>query len=368
MTLPIDGVKILDLTTQLPGPYCSMLLGDLGAEVIKLERPGGGDTARYFPRYFQSVNRNKKSCTLNLRAEAGVEIFMKLAAGADVIVEGFRPGVVSRLGVDYEAVRKMSGEVIYCSISSYGQDGPYRELPGYDINCQGAAGLLRAARPESLPPRNAEVWIGDMSSGMFAAMSILAALLAREKTGQGQYIDVSMMEGLLSWTAPHAGFEVKEGGEEPAYGVFETGDDRYITLGVSRGEPFWEKMWAALGFESPPEAEPDELRETVAAKLKDKPVEHWLKIFREADVPCGPVHSFDEVVNDPQVAHRQAMVELEHPVWGKYLHARYPAQFSHTPARIISAPPTPGEHTEEIVSGLGYSAKELKRLREEKVI
>jgi len=363
MILPMEDIRILDLTTQLPGPYCSMLLADLGAEVIKIERPGSGDPARYFPKYFQSVNRNKKSCTLNLRGDAGREILLKMAADADVVMEGFRPGVVARLGVDYEAVKKVNEKAIYCSITSFGQDGPYRDVPGYDINCQGVAGLLRAARPKTMQPREADVWIGDMSSGMFAALSILATLLARYKTGRGQYIDLSMMEGLLSWAGPHAGFEVQEGHEEPGYGVFETADGRYISLGVSYGEPFWDKMWSALGYEKSPKASMGELKKIVAGKLKEKSAARWLEIFHSADVPCGPIYYPEEAADDPQVAHRKVLVETEHPEWGKYMHARFPALFSETSTQIRSGAPTLGEHTHEIIAALGYSAEEMENLR-----
>lgn len=202
-----------------------------------------------------------------------------------------------------------------------------------------------------------------MSSGMFAAISILAALLAREKTGEGQYIDVSMMEGLLSWTSPHAALDVMEGDEEPGYGVFETRGGEYITLGVSRGEPFWEKMWGALGYEGPPEGGQGELRKLLAAKLKEEAAGHWLKVFQEAYVPCGPVHSPDETADDPQVVYRKALVELEHPEWGKYRHARFPALFSGTPTQIRSAPPLLGEHTDEILGALGYSTDVIEILR-----
>lgn len=367
MVLPMGDVKILDLTTQLPGPYCSMLLGDLGAEIIKLERPGSGDSARFFPRYFQSVNRNKKSCTLNLRADEGRGIFLKLAAGCDVVIEGFRPGVAARLRIDYDAVKEVNEGIIYCSISGYGQEGPYQQLPGYDINYQGVAGLLRVGLPSDAPPRSPDIWIGDMSSGMFAAMSILAALLARGQTGEGQYIDVSMTEGLISWAAPHAGFEAGDD-PEPAYGVFETGDYKYITLGVSRGEPFWEKMWGAFGYETPPDAHSQELKEIIASRLKEKTAGQWLEILREADVPCGPVHDPKDSLKDPQIAHRGVSVELEGTQWGKFSSVRYPALFSRTPAQVRWAPPTLGEQTEEIVSGLGYSPKEIEKLRDDGVI
>lgn len=371
MALPLEGIRILSMAEQLPGPYCSMLLGDLGAEVILLERPGVGDPARLVPYFLSVLGRNKKSITANLKSEKGREICLKLAQRSDVFLEGFRPGVMRRLGLDYESIRKANPKIIYCSISGYGQQGPYRDLPAHDTTYQGIAGMLSTYIERGDFPQRPTVPIADLSSAMFAVIGVLAALMARERLGMGQFVDVSMTDGLISWMSVVLGFffntgsATHPGGREPAYGVFQTRDNKYLTLSIAHEDHFWRNLCRALGKEELGEMPREErrqrrdelvtmLREMLRAKTRDE----WLKLLSEADVPCGPVSTIEEVVVDPQVRHRGMIVEV-----GSVKQVAHPIKFSQTPAQIRMLPPKLGEHTEEILSSLGYSPREIEELR-----
>ena len=383
--VPLEGIRILDLSLLLPGPYCSRLLADLGAEVIKIE-PRGGDMTRYELVVFDSINCNKKSICLNLKSEEGRRIFHRLAETADGILEGFRPGVTRRLGVDYDTIRKINPKIIYCSISGYGQDGPYRDRPGHDINYLGVAGVVSVSGDlDGAPAAAGGVPIADLTSSMFAALSIVAALMARERTNRGQYIDVSMTDGALSWMGYRISEYFAKGRcskgkliSKGAYGVFEVADGRYITIGAIE-DVFWRNLCQSLGREdlindprfSNSLARMENRRGLFSILnpiFKSRTRDEWAKILTEGDVPWGPVNTIEEVFTDLQLLSRELFEEVSYPAFGDLKQIRFPVKFSETPAKNFSSAPRPGQHAEEILLALGYTSSEIEDLRKEEVI
>jgi crotonobetainyl-CoA:carnitine CoA-transferase CaiB-like acyl-CoA transferase len=379
MTRPLEGITILDSAHQYPGPYCSMLLGDLGAKIIKIERPGGGDAARRNPGFFRSLNRNKKSISLDFKKPAAKDILLKLVDTADVFTEGFRPGVVDRLGIGYEDLKKVNPRLIYCSISGYGQTGPYRDMPGHDLNYLSMSGLFDSIRDDQgnhVPPGIA---IGDLSSGMFAVIGIMAALMARAQTGKGQYVDVSMFDGLLSWMSIRFGIFFQTGSYErpyeAGYGVFKGSDGQPFSLGIAHEDWFWKSLCNATGlteYEGIKGAERikrrKELQKKMQAVFSQKPAAHWIDALVKADVPIAPIKTPDQVVNDPHVLLREMIKEIKLPSGETNRQIAFPVKFSETPAVIQGPPPELGEHTEEILIGLGYSLEEAARFKDEGAI
>jgi crotonobetainyl-CoA:carnitine CoA-transferase CaiB-like acyl-CoA transferase len=386
----LDGIRVLDLTRLLPGDYCTLLLGDMGAEVIKVE-PRLGDYIRWLPPLIggQSVfhlmlNRNKKSMKLNLRAEKSREVFYRLVERSDVVVEGFRPGVVKRLGIDYDPVSEANPRIVYCSMSGYGQDGPYRDKPGHDVNYIGYGGVLSLVGPTNGAPAIPSVQIADLTTALTAATAILAALLAREKMGRGQYIDVSFLDVAVSLTVLPAASYFAEGklprprrwwlnGGYPCYNVYETKDGKHITIGCLE-ERFWANLCRALGvadfakYQYAGEDKRKEMFETLQSIFKSRSLDEWLRVLPEEDVPCGPVYQLDEVFKDPQILYRKMIVEVEYPAVGKIKQLGTPLKFSETPCEIRSPPPRLGEHTEQILRWLGYGEGEISDMREKGVI
>jgi crotonobetainyl-CoA:carnitine CoA-transferase CaiB-like acyl-CoA transferase len=377
---PLDGIKIIDLSLQLPGPYCSMILADLGAEVIKIEQPGGGDFARVLPRLFNGINRNKKSITLELKSPKGKDILYKLAEHADILLEGFRPGVTEKLGLDYAALRGMNPRIIYCSITGYGQDGPYKNISGHDINYQGISGLLSLR--EDLKPSAflSGLPVADIAGSMFAAMSIVTALVSRAKSGKGQYIDCSLTDGVFSWVGTSLLTAAKELANVeslyiPHYGIFQTKDDKFITLGIIHEEQFWENLCTVIDLGEIKKmnlgeriARREEVLRVLQAAFKTKTREEWISQLNEADVPCGPLLTIEESFSDPQIRHRNMVFEMEHPVEGRIRQRAFPVRFSDMQLRKDMPPPLYGQHTDEILRDLGYSKADIKKLREEKVV
>lgn len=378
MVMALEGIRVLDLTRLLPGPYGSLLLADLGAEVVKVEQPGLGDYLRQinYPR-FSSINRNKKSITLNLKRDEGKEVFYSLVKTADVVMEGNRPGVTSRLGVDYQQVSLYNPAIIYCSISGFGQDGPYSGWTGHDINYMGVAGALtltgRVQDPPPLP-------IADYSSGMFAVFSILAALIAREKTGRGQYIDVSMTDGVVSWMGPlFADYQAT--GKVPDqsysrrahYGVFECSDQKYVTLGVVE-DWFWNNLCRVIGRQDMADDPrygglagrnlhwPD-IYPVLERAFRTKSRDEWVKILNDNDVPCGPVNNIEDAARDPHILHRGILLGKE-GFWG----TGFPVRFLATPASVREKAPELGEHTNPLLAEAGYSIQQIDDLRQQGVI
>lgn len=378
MVIPLEGIRILELAHQYPGPYCTMLLADLGAEVLKVERPGIGDPAREVPDFFRSINRNKKSITLDLKISAAREILYRLVQRYDVFFEGYRPGVTNRLGIDYETLRKINPGLIYCSISGYGQEGPYRDLPGHDFNYMAMAGMLKCFRDKEGNPVEPGVAIGDLSSGMFAAIAVLAALIGRGKTGQSHYIDVSMFDGLLSWMSTNFGMFFGTGQLEmdvfrdPGYGIFKAGKGEAFVLGVAHEDWFWDRLCASIGMEKYVGIRAEERRKRVKelrGKLQsvflERPRNEWIKLLRDADVPISPIQTPEQVVADPHVNFREMIQSISLSSGESLKQVGFPVRFSNKQQTIRMPPPELGEHTEDILEWIGIPKDEVARLKKD---
>lgn len=378
MALALEGLRVLTIEEKLPVTYCSMLLGDLGADVIILERPGTGNPARVLPHFLEITNRNKRSITINLKSERGREVCYKLAQKCDVIIECMRPGVVKRLGIGYNTIKGINPQVVYCSVSGYGQDGPYIDWPAHDSSYQGIAGILNfTPRDAKGVPQLPGILIADLSAGMFAAISILSALLARDKLGSGQYIDVSMTEGLVSWLSVPLGqyfataTPSRQGSGEPAMGVFTAKDGKFLTLSIAHEDYFWRNLCHSIGkaeFADMPREQRWQRRDELVAVLKQallsKTRDEWVNVLTEADVPCTPVLSLEEVVADVHLRQRGVFPEVQDANGNKVKQVAYPAKFSETQPQIRRLPPALGEHTQEILDWLGYTSTEIETLRQ----
>jgi formyl-CoA transferase/CoA:oxalate CoA-transferase len=374
-----------------------MILADLGAEIIKVERPVSGDDTRAWgppfikgeSAYFLCVNRNKKSVTLNLAKQKGREILYKLVEKCDVLLENFSPGVAERLGVDYETICRFNPRIVYCSISGFGQTGPYRERPAYDLIIQGMGGLMGITGESGKPPVRIGVALSDIGAGMYAAIGILAALIAQDRTGRGQWIDVSLLDSTVSWlTYMAANYFVtgevpeKMGSAHPnivPYQCFEAKDGKYLTLAVGN-DALWRNFCKALDLrqivdDSKFASNPERVRnrhELIANLVRiflEKPRDEWIQILLKAGVPCGPVYTLDEIFLDSQIMHRKMLSELEHPKAGKIKQIGIPMKFSESPVEIGSPPPLLSQHTKEILKSLvGCSNEELAQLKKEGII
>jgi len=395
MVHPLEGIKVLDLSRALAGPYCTMMLADMGAEVIKLEIPGRGDDSRGWgppflegeSAYFMSVNRNKKSMTLNLKKERALEIIHKLIKQSDVIVENFRPGTMEKLGLSYDKVNNINPKIVYCSISGFGQDGPYHLLPGMDQVLQGMGGLMSITGEPNGPPIKVGVAVADIAGGMFAAFGIMIALFNREKSGKGQRIDNSLLDNQIAWLTYRAGsFFVS--GEIPKplgsghpvivpYQAFKA-KDTYFNLAVGNDQ-LWVKFCKAVGLEeimNDPKYATNSMRvknreevvKIVEELICTKEAEEWLKILTDAGIPCGPIYTIDKLFNDPQVLHRKMVEELDHPKAGIIKVTGIPIKLSDTPGEILTAPPFLGQHTIEILHDLGYSERDIKAMYQDNII
>jgi crotonobetainyl-CoA:carnitine CoA-transferase CaiB-like acyl-CoA transferase len=357
-----------------------MLLADMGAEVLKIERPGAGDPARQVPDFFRTINRNKRSLTLDMKSPAGKAVLLRLVEQHDVFTEGFRPGVTARLGIDFESLRKINPRLVYCSISGYGQDGPFRDVPGHDLNYQAMAGMLEGFRDrngEYIAPR---ITVADLSSGMFAVIGILGALTAREKSGKGQYVDVSMFDGLLSWMSASVGMTFATGmfdfGQDAGYGIFRGADGKPFTLGIAHEDWFWQRLCSAVGLEEHAglnalarRLKQPALEKKMQAAFSTKPRDEWVRILIEADVPVAPVNDMEALPNDPHVQARKMIQDIALASGQTIRQVSFPIEFSSCDAKKIRRPPPElGEHTYEVLSEIGYSEAETARLRQEGVV
>ena len=388
MSQPLKGIRILDLSRLLPGAYASQMLADFGADVIKVEEPGSGDYGRFMPPhgaggvslYFFTINRNKRSITLNLKSAEGREIFLRMVRKADVVLESFRPGVMERLGLGYDQLKEANPGIIYCAISGYGQDGPYRLRAGHDLNYAGYAGLLDYNRGAHGEPAMPPTQLGDLAGGSYMAIiGILAALLGRAQTGEGRKIDVSMTEGVLSLLpliagaylntghAPHPGRSSLDGGL-PCYNIYETQDGKHITLAALEYK-FWYNFCTRIGhlellpFHVPVgPGEREQAIDTLRAIFKGKTRAEWVAELADLDVCVGPVYTIDEALNDEQAQARGVTVTSEVAgetvrtltsfprISGVENEQRYPA-------------PEMGEHTAELLHEAGYSDEEIEQFR-----
>jgi formyl-CoA transferase/CoA:oxalate CoA-transferase len=393
---PLQGVRVLDLSRVIAGPLCSMILADLGAEVIKVEIPGRGDDTRGYPpyqkgesSYFMSLNRNKKSITLNLKDPKGREAIHRLIPGCHVVLENYRPGVTEKLEVDYETLRQINPSIVYASISSFGQTGPYNQLPGYDLIIQGMGGLMALTGEPTRPPIRIGVAVTDMGASMWTAIAILAALKSVEKDGQGQYIDISLLHGSIAWLTYAAGNYFATGRNPPKmasahpsivpYQAFMSGDGRYLLLAAGNDKLF-QKLCEGMDVE---ELAADPLYSTNRARVKNRErliprlqkefLKHsrdeWIQSLRSIGVPCGPVYNLDEIFKDPHIKKSDLIVEVEHPRAGVIKQIRSPIKLSHTPLNKMNPPPMLGEHTEEILKKYAkYTDVEIRTMREKGII
>ena len=382
--MPLEGIRILDLTRQAPGPYCTMLLGDLGADVIVVEEPPGAGRRMEMgmserTQAFWALSRNKRSVALNLKEPRAQEAFLRMAEKADVVLEGFRPGVVKRLGVNYDAVKARNERVIYCSLSGYGQTGPYAGLVGHDINyisIGGALGLIGTAGSPPAIPMNI---IADFAGGgLYSAFSILAAVIARGQTGRGQYVDIAMSDGVTSLLAfpasqyfaagmvPKPGVEMLNGGA-PYYAVYETKDGKWLSIGCI--EPwFWSELCKALYCEDfiPQQMNREkhpEIFEYMRTKFKEKTRDEWFEELRQRDICVGPVYSLDEVFEDSHVRARGMVTEVRHPEFGAVKQVGVGPKFSDTPGAVRTTSPKRGEHTADLLREVGYADGEIEEMR-----
>jgi crotonobetainyl-CoA:carnitine CoA-transferase CaiB-like acyl-CoA transferase len=388
----LHGIKVLDLTRLLPGNFCTLLLADYGADVLKIEDTDRGDYGRWHPpqvrtqsAYFLGLNRNKKSMKLNLKTDGGKAIFMQLARKSNIILEGFRPGVVDRLDIGYDAVRKVNPGIIYCSISGFGQDGPYRNKVGHDINYIGIGGILGITGQRGGPPVLPGTQIADIGAGgMMAAIGILLALVHRQKTGKGQYIDVSMLDGVVSWLSMFASKYFLDGktperedmmlnGQFPCYRVYKTKDGNFITIGALE-EKFWKNLCQALGREDviahqyATGSQGDEVVSQLEKVFLTKTRDEWVEYLEGFEICHGPVNDFRETFSDPQILHREMVLEVDHPTEGRVKQVGFPIKCSETPGRVRLPSPGYGEHTKEVLQELGYTDGKIEALEKSGVI
>jgi formyl-CoA transferase len=384
---PLAGIRVLDLTRVLAGPYCTMFLGDLGAEVVKIEQPGVGDDTREWgppfangeSAYFLCVNRNKKSLTIDLKTAEGTSLVRQLAKHADVVIENFRPGAMEQFGIGYDQLRTINPKIIYAALSGFGADGPMADMPGYDLIVQAWGGLMSITGTEES---------GPLKAGLMLGKSIAAALYAREKTGLGQKLDTSLLEAEVA-VLINAGSNYLLSGKVPGrwgnahptivpYQSFQT-EDSYLVVGVA-SEGIWKRFCAAIGkselardprFEKNSDrvAHREVLIPMLSEILRSRNNESWLRLLNEAEVPCAPIQTIDQVFQSPQVLHRKMLVEVAHATAGSVRMAGLPVKFSATPASVRLPPPLLGEHSEQVLaSWLGMSSEVVAQLKDKGIV
>ena len=394
MKSPLEGLVILDMTRFLSGPFCTMLLGDMGASVIKVEPPEVGDDTRAWApfiggqgSYYLSTNRNKKSLCVDTRKEEGNQLLRRMVGKADVFVENFKPGLMDRLGLDFKSLIALNPRLIYCSISGFGQTGPYRDRPGYDQILQGMSGLMSITGTEESGPVRVGLAIGDILTALFATYGVLSALYARERTGKGQWVTTSILEATVGILTMQAGkyFATGQppgpaGNHHPVispYGVYRT-KDKPMNIAVGT-ETMWKNFCRVIGR---PELEMDERFQKNNDRVKNRPAlnplieialarktqNEWVDTLNEAGIPCGPIYTIDQVFKDPQVLHQKMFLEVEHPKAGRIPMTGLPVQLSESQPQVILPPPLLGEHTEEVLQKFGFSREEVRHLFAKKIV
>lgn len=392
MGSPLEGIRIMDLSQMLPGPFCTQILGDYGAEIIKVEDITGDRARRTYPyvgtqgaRYY-AVNRNKKSIRIDLRKPEGKEIFKKLASTSDVIVDGFRPGVLDRLGLSYEVLKQINDRIIYCSINAYGSTGPIKDVPAHDINILSLAGITGlTGSKEGKPALSTLQLAGNIGGSLFATIAILMALNCRLKTGKGQFCDISMMDGVISllaytlaeWSGtgsiPKMGNGLLTGGFA-YFNVYETKDNKHLSIGMTEAK-FWQEFCKRIGkpdyidLQWVPDIQ-EELIAGIAGIIKEKTRDEWMDLFSDSQICITPVLSLDEMCEHPQVVDRDMIIRMQDFMKSgkEMLFAGLPIKFSETPGEIKLNFSEAGEHTAELLIAAGYSCDELIKLRNDKVI
>jgi crotonobetainyl-CoA:carnitine CoA-transferase CaiB-like acyl-CoA transferase len=389
---PLQGIKVIDLTRILSGPYCTMLLADMGADVIKIESPQGDDTRTWGPpfietesAYFLSVNRNKKSFVLNLKTAEGKKILLDLVKSADVVVENFRPGTMNKLGIGYEVLKEVNERIILASISGFGQSGPYAMRPGYDVIAQGMGGLMSVTGEPGRPPVKGGFSLADVGTGMWALTGILLALQARHLTNKGQWVDANLLDTMVSWQTYLAGnyFATGKnpkplGGAHPnicPYQVFEA-KDGYFNIAVGN-DSLWKKFCQVLELDiandpkfatNPLRVENrDELIPILESIFKTESFKHWVDLLDQAGIPAGPVYELSDLFVDPHIIEREMVTTMEHPSFGEIKQVGIPIKLSETPGELVSPPPLLGQHSYEILQSLGYNDEEIHELYEKGV-
>jgi formyl-CoA transferase len=396
VNLSLSGYRVLDLSRILAGPYCTMILGDQGAEVIKVERPDSGDDTRSWgppfaggeSAYYLCCNRNKRSITVDLKKSRGAEVVREMAKVSDVFVENFTPGLTKRFGLDYESLRELNPRLVYCSITAYGQDGPYRDRPGYDMVLSAVGGLMWITGERDGNPCKVGVAITDVLTGVYASGAITSALLWRERSGRGQHIDCSLLDVQVSALA-NIGSNYLVAGQEASrwgtahesiipYQVFPT-KDRPIAIAVAN-DKLWVNFCTLLGkqewiadprFESNPQRVENRelLLPLIAEALAGKSCDEWMELLVDRAIPCGPVNNMEHLFSDPQVLHRGMIAEIPHPTVGTLRLAGIPVRYSDTPGAVRLPPPLLGEHTDEVLTEvLGYAPQSVEELRRQDAI
>ena len=397
---PLEGIKVLDLTRALAGPFCTLMLGDYGADVIKIEIPGSGDDTRHWgppfirssegeeSAYFLSINRNKRSLTLNFKEEQARRIFLELATDADIIVENFTPGVMDRFGLGYETVKTINPRVIYASISGFGQDGPYRNRPAYDQIMQGISGLMSLTGEPDGEPQKVGIAVSDIGAGMWTAFAVMAAVRHRNEQGEGQYIDISMLDAQVAWMTYQAAYffandepPKRLGAAHPnlvPYQAFMCQDNKYINVAVG-SERIWERFCQGMKREelsgNPEYATNGDRvrnRSQLVPFLQEifltRPANDWVENLQQYSVPCGAINDLADVFADPQIKAREMYLEMPHPTLGSIKQTGLPIKFSRTPGGLDRPPPLLGEHNHEILAGLGFDDGEIDEMKAKDVI
>lgn len=394
MTAALENIKVVDLTRTLAGPFCTMILGDMGADVVKIEEPERGDETRSWTPFwngestqFLSFNRNKRSLSVNLKEEEGLELVLSLAADADVMIESFRAGALERMGLGYEAVKAVNPDIIYCSISGYGRSGPMADKPGYDLIIQAYSGLMHLTGEPDGSPLRVGFSLVDLFTGMMAYGSIVTALYNRDKTGEGQWIEAALLDGQVATMSYHAtgymgtGVEPHRlGSGHPSLVPYQSfpASDGFFILGCAN-DGLWGRLCQAMErpdlLEDPRfktntdrVAHRPECIETLSKVFSSKTVAEWVDIISDAGVPCGPINRVSDVVKDPQVLAREMIADLPHPNVPDLKVPSSPMKLTETPATLRMAPPLLGQHNAQILGELGYTADQVKKLQEKGVI